>query len=65
MDTTLTDTPRLFPLQEARLRLGGISHEGIYKLFRSGQLNRTKVGRRTMVSSAEIARFIDENTEGP
>jgi hypothetical protein len=54
---------RLYNLPTSRKLLGGISHEGIYKRIRTGQLNPTKVGRRTMISSAELTRFIRERTD--
>jgi excisionase family DNA binding protein len=49
---------RLYPLQEAREKLGGIGHTTIYALIAEGKITTTKIGRRTFVSAEEIDRYI-------
>jgi len=39
-------------------QLLGISESGVYRLVRSGELPRVKVGNRTLFEAHEIRRFI-------
>jgi excisionase family DNA binding protein len=53
---------RLYSITDAGQRLGGVSRYTIEAWLSAGKLKRTKVGRRTMVSEAELQRFVDECT---
>jgi hypothetical protein len=46
----------LYPLQEARERLGGISRALLYSLVRDGEVKLTKLGRRSFISGDELRR---------
>jgi len=46
----------LYPIPEARERLGGIGHTAFYKLVKNGDIKVTKLGGRSFVSDAEIQR---------
>jgi hypothetical protein len=49
-------TPLLVPVDETRAALGGVSESTVRRLYRSGQLDSVKVGRRRMT----VARSLDE-----
>ena len=49
----------LYPISEARHKLGGISHSNFYELVKAKKVRLTKIGRRSFVADAEIRRFID------
>lgn len=51
-------TDELYSVNEAAKRLGGVSPATVANWFSRGRLVRTKVGRRTMVSEAELQRFL-------
>lgn len=56
----------LHPLPEARRRLGDISGATLYRWAAQGKVRLTKLGGRTFMSSAEIARIIAEGiSEAP
>ena len=55
----MSDNRLLYPVPEARERLGGISHTTFYQLVGLGQLRLTKIGRRSFVSRAELERFVN------
>lgn len=46
-----------YPLREASQMLGGISLATIYRLAAKGKINITKIGGRSFLSAAEIARL--------
>lgn len=50
----------LVSVPEAARRLGGIAESTIYNWFGSGKLQRSKVGRRTMVRLSELARVVED-----
>jgi excisionase family DNA binding protein len=50
----------LYDISSAAQKLGGISEWTIRSWLTKGLLRRTKVGRRTMISEAEIERFVRE-----
>jgi excisionase family DNA binding protein len=52
----------LYSIQEARKLLGGISHNTIYKLFRTGELPSVLIGCRRFISSAAIAEYVARST---
>ena len=62
----------LYPVPEARAKLGGISHSFFYKLVTDGTIHLTKIRGRSFVTVAEleavVARLssqeIDEEGEG-
>jgi excisionase family DNA binding protein len=41
-----------------------ISESGVYRLVRSGELPRVKVGSRTLFEPSEIRRFISRRRDG-
>jgi hypothetical protein len=47
----------LYPLNEARERLGGASNASLYRWAKQGKIRLVKLGGRTFVSAAEIARL--------
>lgn len=49
---------KLYDVQGAAEKLGGISISTVRAWLSRGQLARTKVGRRTMISESELERFI-------
>jgi len=46
----------LYPIPEARERLGGISRAFFYDLVRDGVIELTKLGRRSFVARDELRR---------
>ena len=46
----------LYPIDEARARLGGISQAHFYALVSRGVIRLTKLGRRSFVEAAELRR---------
>jgi hypothetical protein len=50
----------LVSVPEAARRLGGLAESTIYNWFGSGKLQRSKVGRRTMVRLSELARMVED-----
>lgn len=61
MDAASTDVSlrRMYPVEETRERLGGISHTTFYELVKGGRINTVKLGRRTFVMADEIERFLE------
>lgn len=47
----------LYPVKEARHLLGGLSQAGFYNFAKAQQIQLVRLGRRTFVPSAEIARI--------
>ncbi len=58
-DHSKTHARVLYPVNEAREKLGGISRSSFYILVADGTLNIVKLGRRTFVHTDELERFID------
>jgi excisionase family DNA binding protein len=50
----------LVSVPEAAKRLGGISKWTIHAWLSQGKLQRTKVGRRTMIRESELAKVIED-----
>ncbi len=48
----------LYPITEARKRLGGISRNSIYAMLRSGQLASVLIGCRRFIPAASITELI-------
>lgn len=48
----------LLSVEEAARRLGGISKWTVHTWLSQGRLQRTKVGRRTMIRESELQRVI-------
>lgn len=48
----------LYPLPEARKKLGGLSHSKLYELVKKGDLRLVKIGRRSYLTREEIRRFV-------
>lgn len=53
----------LYPLSEARTKLGGIGHTTIYELFKAGELTRVNIGRRAFVTAESLAAYVDRLSE--
>jgi len=47
----------LYPLPEARTKLGDVSAASIYRWASQGKIRLTKIGGRTFISASEIARL--------
>jgi hypothetical protein len=48
----------LYPIPEARERLGDIGHSTFYELKSEGKIATVKIGRRTFVAHDELERYI-------
>jgi excisionase family DNA binding protein len=55
----------LLSVEEAALRLGGISKWTVHSWLSKGRLQRTKVGSRTMIRESELAKVIVEGGKSP
>jgi excisionase family DNA binding protein len=53
----------LYSVKTAAKRLGGVSVWSVYAWLSQGRLQRTKIGRRTMISESELARFVREGSK--
>ena len=56
---------KLYSIEGAAQRLGGISKWTVEGWLSAGKLKRTKIGRRTMISESELLRFIEAGGSGP
>jgi excisionase family DNA binding protein len=56
------DMEKLYSVQAAAEKLGGLSKWTIYAYLSSGKLKRTKVGGRTMIRESELMRLIHDET---
>lgn len=52
-------TQPLVDVATARQMLGNIGKTLLFSLLRDGQLTRVKLGRKTLVTTESIARFVD------
>ena len=50
-------------VNEAREYLGGVSAPTIYSLISSKQINSFHVGRRRMILTSELNKFIEDNSK--
>ena len=55
----------LLSVEEAARRLGGLSKATIAAWLSQGKLNRTKVGRRTMIRESELSRVSEDGGKSP
>ena len=55
----LTDGPRAFTVAETARRLT-VTSDVVYELLASGELRSVSIGRRRIIPSTELARFLDE-----
>lgn len=51
-------TRMLYPEDEARALLGGISRSTLYVLIKEGKLTPTKLGRRVFFAADELERYV-------
>lgn len=56
------NTPNLISVAEAA-RLLSISRRSLERRMAEGLINRVKIGRRTLISAAELERFVRRQTE--
>jgi excisionase family DNA binding protein len=49
---------KLLSIEETARSLGGLSTHTIRAWIRNGKMNRTKVGRRTMIRESELSKVI-------
>jgi len=50
----------LYSVDEAARLLGGLSKYTIHAWLSSGKLQRTKVGRRTMIRESELLKVVED-----
>jgi predicted DNA-binding transcriptional regulator AlpA len=50
---------RLVSIQETRQTLGGLGRTHVYELIKRGELTRVHIGRRSFVTSASLASYLD------
>jgi excisionase family DNA binding protein len=55
----------LFSVSEAARRLGGISKWTVFAWLSQGKLERTKIGRRTMIRESELLKVINNGGKSP
>jgi excisionase family DNA binding protein len=55
---------RYFSVRESAQRLGGLSPWTIRKYLSQKRLERTKIGRRTMISESALEKFVREQNRG-
>jgi excisionase family DNA binding protein len=56
---------KLYSIDQAAEKLGGVSPYSIQQWLSRGRLRRTKVGRRTFIAESELERFVQEcNSDG-
>ena len=58
----------LLTVEDARVALGGVSVQTLYRAIRDGELACVKVGARTLFEPCELEEFIRRNTrriDGP
>jgi excisionase family DNA binding protein len=56
---------KLFSVQEAAERLGGISKWTVHAWLSKGKLQRTKVGGRTMIRESELDKIVEDGGKSP
>ena len=56
---------KLYSVEEAAERLGGISTWTLHAWLSKKRLQRTKVGSRTMIRESELARVIKDGGKSP
>ena len=48
----------LYPVREAAEQLG-IQRTSLYELLKGGQLERVKIGRRTLITAESLTEYVD------
>ncbi len=56
---------KLYSIEEAAQRLGGLSKYTIEAWLSQGKLRRTKIGSRTMIRESELERVIEDGGKSP
>lgn len=56
-------TRTLYPIPEARERLGGIGHSTIYRLINEGRITKVNIGRRGFVTAESLDAYVASLTE--
>ena len=51
--------PLAVPIAGTQRMLGGISRTSVYELFKSGQLQKIRIGKRALVTVASINALVD------
>lgn len=51
--------PPLMSFQEVQKILGGISKGSVYNLIRAGQLQKAKIGRRTLITTESLTDYLN------
>ena len=59
------DSEKLYSVEEAARRLGGLSKHTIHAWLSQGRLQRTKVGSRTMIRESELLKMIEDGGKSP
>lgn len=57
MPETQIELPRFSYSVEEAAKMFGVSRSHIFKLMRTGELRRSKIGSKTVVHRDEVARF--------
>jgi excisionase family DNA binding protein len=52
----------LYPVREAAAQLG-IQRTSLYALLKGGELERVKIGRRTLVTAGSLVEYVDRLRE--
>lgn len=55
----------LYSVEDAAKALGGISKWTVHAWLSQGKLQRTKVGRRTMIRESELERIVRHGAKSP
>ena len=55
----------LYSVEDAAKALGGISKWTVHAWLSQGKLQRTKVGRRTMIRESELERVVRHGAKSP
>jgi excisionase family DNA binding protein len=54
---------KLYSVDEAAQSLGGISKWTVHSWLSQGKLQRTKVGRRTMIRESELLKVVQDGSK--
>jgi len=65
MEQTGQKADRLYSVEDAAQYLGGLSKYTIHAWLSSGNLQRTKVGARTMIRESQLQRVIEDGGKSP
>jgi len=56
---------QLLSVEQVAAKLGGVSKWTVHAWLSQGKLQRTKVGRRTMIRESELEKVINEGGRSP